>query len=143
VQIRREQMKALQQGAISDLACRLAADLREKLGGLLVLLPERAVPLSELQPRELEAMVRQCLERALDLGFNGERDLAKFTTLCFLLGPRFDAIPAFQNVIADSRIPVDRRLEEIYTRTTEKDWEQATEAYKRHVWGGKSDSHAP
>jgi hypothetical protein len=136
VRIRREQMKALRRGAISDLARRLAADLREKLGELLVLLPGHAVKLAELQPNQIEAMVRVCLERGLDHGFENENALAKFTTLCFLLGPKFDELPAFQNVIDDHLTLLDRRLDEIYTRTTEKDWEEAALAYDRHRWGG-------
>lgn len=141
VLIRLEQMKALQRGAILDLARMLGADLREKLDGLLVVLQDRAVRLSELEPKQVEAMVLECLERAQTHGFTGERALAKFTVLCFLLGSRFDEIPAFKNVLADNRVSVDQRLETIYSRTTEQDWEQATEAYKRHGWGGKSESH--
>lgn len=132
--IRPEQMKQFIASDDADFAARLAGVLRQQLGGLLVLFPERNVPLSELKHSVLDVIIRRGMCRARAYGLESERSRSQFITLRFMLGPRFDEFPPFRKVLTDKSIPATQLLDEIYTRTTEQDWVQAIAGYDRHSW---------
>jgi hypothetical protein len=52
----------------------------------------------------------------------------------FIIAPNFDQQPGIHRVLTDASLPPDRRVDDLYARTTDADWEEAADHPDESVW---------
>lgn len=88
----------------------------------------------DLSPVELKKRVLFGLTKAKRYGFKRQASLAGFVAIMFRIGPGFDEHPSIRRVLADSTVPPDFRITELWSRTTERDWDEAVALSQKTAW---------
>ncbi len=116
MKIRREQKEALREIALELLPRRVRAMLREHL-------PEQR---EALDGEDGLARVEAAVERARERGFTGERDVAKFVMLGFVLGEGFAAEPWAAKILDDPRLETPtERIEALWAEAKARELDDA------------------
>lgn len=78
-----------------------------------------------LSDAELLRRVEIGIERAKGYGMTWDATITGFVAIMFEVAPTFDEQPAIRDVLLDGRIPADVRIDALWDRTTEEDWDEA------------------
>lgn len=111
--LRTAQVEALQRAA---LARNLVQHLRET--------EPKAV--DGLTDEEIRVRAAAALEKAATYGIHEDGDASAFAALTFTIAPRFDEHPALAKVLRDPSIPAEDRIDQLFERTTDNDWDEAS-----------------
>jgi hypothetical protein len=87
---------------------------------------EHPEAVSELSDSEILSRIESGIERARAHDLNGGAIVA-FVTLMFTVAPDFDQHPKVRKVLSESALSPAARMQRIFERTTEDDWEQIAE----------------
>ncbi|WNG62309.1 hypothetical protein F0U59_52150 [Archangium gephyra] len=82
----------------------------------------------------LRDMVVAGLERARGHGLRTPENLTAFVSIMFEIAPNFDEHPAIAKVLRDSSIPIDERMDALFTKLPPSAWEQAERCYDPEAW---------
>ncbi len=86
---------------------------------------EHADAVRDLDEVELLRRVTLGIARAEAHGLTWDAAITGFVAIMFEVSPTFDEQPAIGQVLADARIPADMRIDALWERTTDQDWEEA------------------
>jgi hypothetical protein len=89
----------------------------------------------DLPPAELSSRVLFGLTKAKRYGFRRQSSLAGFVAIMFRIGPNFDEHPAIREVLTDQAVPPDLRISDLWSRTSESDWDEAVASSQKGTWG--------
>lgn len=96
---------------VGDLARHLRAEHGEAVAGL--------------DDAELERRIRIGVARAEYYGMDADAAIFGFVAMMFEVAPTFDRQPAIRRVLRDDSIPPDLRIDALWDRTTDEDWDEA------------------
>lgn len=102
--------------------------------------PEAVEAISD---EELVRRVGLGIARAEAHGLTWDSSITAFVAMMFEVAPTFDEQPAIARVLKDESIPANRRIDALWDRTTDEDWDEAearagsAEAF----WIGASAGH--
>jgi hypothetical protein len=131
LKIRGKQMRVL---ADESFVRRLAVRLRKTHSKLPVILLAGVTTVGQIpEPRLLE-MVRTGVARARSYGLTDETSLATFVFLMFFVAPNFDEHPLIARVLADARIRPDSRVDELWEKIGDGNFEAARRNYSPGAW---------
>jgi hypothetical protein len=133
--IRPEQREAFKETEEAAFAESLCAYLRERHGDTKVLLPGGESSVAGLADGELYAMVARGLRRAARYGLTSRASLRAFIVLMFLAAPNFDEHPIISHALCDEWTPPDDRLEGLWEKTNDQNWEAVRADYDPEAWG--------
>lgn len=86
---------------------------------------EHAEDVDGLPDGELLARVTIGIARAQSYGLTFDEEITAFVAMMFAVGPTFDDQPAIRAVLTDDRLPPNWRIDALWDRTTDDDWEEA------------------
>ncbi len=132
--IREDQFAAFDSVAEKDLQDRTIEHLRENHSEEIVILPDGEFSIQEIPDERLLEMVKLGFKRARKFGFTWESNLVSFVVLMFTIAPNFDDQPAINKVLSDESIEADLRLDTVWERTNDEDWEMVNEQYETEYW---------
>jgi hypothetical protein len=132
--IRTEQLEAFQPAADAALEARVVEYLREEHAEEIVRMPWGDFSIDELPEEVLLAMVREGFRRARRYGLSWEATLTAFVVMMISVAPNFDEHPLIRRVLADEQIEPNARVERLWERTTDENWEAARENYDADAW---------
>jgi len=132
--IRPEQFTAFQSVAEADFEHRILEHLREHHADETVRLPEGDFTIEKLSDERMLELIRYGLKRARGYGTTWESSLTSFVVLMFVVAPNFDEQPAIKEVLKDESIEANLRIEEVWEKTSENDWNKSAEQYNREAW---------
>jgi hypothetical protein len=94
----------------------------------------------ELSDAELRARIQHGFARARAWGLTWEYSLTLFVAHMITINPRFDDQPAIRRVLQDTSLPANERMDAMFDRVTDEDWDEAArmvdpEAYWRAAVG--------
>lgn len=134
LKIRPEQFTAFQSVAEADFEKRLAQYLCEAHPKVIVQLPDSTSALGQMADDRLGRIVRSGVARARDYGLRSEAAISGFIVLLFITAPNFDSHPLIRRILQQSEIAPDARLELIWERTTDQNWEAVEQHYDPQAW---------
>ncbi|HLM02671.1 MAG TPA: hypothetical protein VK400_16575 [Pyrinomonadaceae bacterium] len=114
-----------------------AKTLQEKYEDDFEQLPEGMFIVEQLPDEILLGMVRSGIARARNYEMSWESSLTAFVVLMFVIAPNFDQHPNIQRVLKDTTIVPDERIDHLWERTSEEDWEKVAQHYDSSAWGIK------
>lgn len=133
--IRPEQFAAFKAVAETAFVTRLAERVREKHADVVIELPNGSSAVKQLPDDVLQAMVEQGIARARGYGMSWESTLTAFVAIMFVAAPNFDEHPLIQRVLKDESAPPDSRIDQLWDRTSDQNWEAVERNYDPSAWG--------
>lgn len=115
LKISKQQLDALGQEKRAAYARDLARYLRAEHGDAV----------RDLSDVELRRRVRIGIARAERYGITWDSTITAFVAIMFEIAPTFDEQAAIRRVLEDARIAPDTRVNALWARTTDLDWEEA------------------
>jgi hypothetical protein len=135
LKIRAEQFDAFQPVAEAAFIRRVVEHLREHHADVVIQLPNEVALVKQIAGERLCAMLGQGIRRARDYGMSWESSISAFVVLMFVTAPNFDKHPLIQRVLKDERVAANSRMDQLWERTTEENWEVVRENYETTAWG--------
>jgi hypothetical protein len=86
---------------------------------------EHADAVRALDDAELLRRVHVGVARAEAYGMTWDATITAFVAMMFEIAPTFDEQPGIARVLHDERVPPDTRVDALWDRTTEEDWDEA------------------
>src|SRR5438094_1256738 len=124
LRIRTEQLEAFQPVAEASFESRVIDYLHAEHEDALIRSSSRTLPIAQLADEDLIQMVRRRIKKAREYGIRWESSLTAFVVLTFIVGANFDEQPAIRQVLTDEQVEPDLRIDQLWERTTEQDWEE-------------------
>lgn len=108
----------------------------------LYLREEHADEVGGLSDKELLARVNVAIARALTYELTWDESITAFVAIMFVVAPTFDEQPAIRAVLRDERVPPNLRIDALWERTTDEDWDEAEKAAERaeDFWRGATSA---
>ncbi len=78
-----------------------------------------------LDDAELQRRVHIGIARAEAYGMTWDSTITAFVALMFEIAPTFDRQAAIRRVLDDARLPPDTRVDALWARTSDEDWDEA------------------
>jgi hypothetical protein len=116
LKIRAQQIESLQGGVNRDFARRISPGIRDGF-------PDET---SEFGDQELLEYIEGTIARAQGYGLATDNELVTFVQLTLTVAEDFDTKGVFKKTFTDESIDNDRRLDEMFRRTTDDDWLEAS-----------------
>ena len=135
--IRPEQLEAFQSVADRVFVRQMVEYLRENHAGALVYLPDGSIAVEQIPDEILYEMVRNGIARARSYGLSWESTVGAFVVLMIVIAPNFDEHPLIQRILTDESVPENDRIDELWGRTSEQNWEAAEKSYDANAWNLK------
>ncbi len=88
---------------------------------------EQPETVAEIADEEIRRRAALGIRRAQGHGIDQPEAITAYVSLMFLVAPDFDVHPKIGKVLADASVPAAQRMKQIFTRTSESDWEEAAE----------------
>ena len=99
-----------------------------------VTLPTSALEIRSLPPEQLQDMVRIGIHRARFFGLASRSALISYLVTMFLTAPNFDENPIVRSILKDWSIVPDRRMDELWKRTSDPDWVAVRRSLNPKAW---------
>jgi len=115
IKISKRQMAVIDSSVEEAYARDMARYLREEH-------PEDVAGLSDEQ---LYGRVHVAIARAVRYDLTWDTSITAFVAIMFAVAPNFDEQPAIRAVMSDERVPPNLRIDALWDRTTDDDWEEA------------------
>lgn len=132
--IRQEQMRAFQEVADKAFISQTADFLREKHADATLNLPEGGFIVAQISDEILHQLVGNGMARARRYGMKQKSSLEAFVVLMVLVAPNFDGHPLIRKVLTDPSVPPDSRIDALWKRTRDENWQAAAARYDRTAW---------
>jgi len=88
---------------------------------------EHPEAVAELRDAEILRRVRLGISRARSHDLTSEGAITAFVTLMFLIAPNFDQHPRIRKALDNPSVEPDQRIQQIFQKTAEADWDEAAE----------------
>ena len=88
---------------------------------------EQAEAVAGLSDAEIKRRALMAISRAERHELDQPEAITAFASLMFLVAPDFDAQPNIAKALSDTDVPAALRLTEIFSKTSEADWDEAAE----------------
>ena len=137
--IRPEQFHVFQPVAEAAFVRRVLEHLLERHSKVVVQLPNEVVPIKHVSNEKLFRVVRNGILRARAYGLGWESSVTAFVVLMFIAAPNFDEHPLIQRILKDERVPADSRIDELWERTSDENWEVVRKNYDVTAWGADAE----
>lgn len=137
--IRPEQFEVFQPVAEAAFARRVVEHLREDHAETVIQLPNEVVLVKQISDERLYEMVRNGIARARGYGIDWESAVTAFVVLMFVAAPNFDKHPLIQRVLKDERVEANSRVDRLWERTSEENWEAIKKNYDPAAWEPESE----
>jgi hypothetical protein len=134
LKIRQQQFEIFQPVAEAAFVRRLSEYLKIKHAGVAVQLPKGITTVEQLPEKLLHEMVQNGIARGRAYGMRWRSTLSAFVTLLFVTAPNFDSHPLIERVLKDESTPPDNRIDQLWDRTTEQNWEAVKQNYDAGAW---------
>jgi hypothetical protein len=132
--IRPEQLEVFQPIAEAAFERRVTTYLRENHDDTIVVLPTGEHEVKDLDDETLLKMVCTGIARSRSYGMTWESSITAFVVLMFTIAPNFDAHPLINRALRDDKVEPNARVEEMWDRTTEENWQTAKDSYDAGAW---------
>ena len=140
--IRREQFEVFRHVAESAFVRRVVEHLRENIADVVIQLPNEVILVKQVSDERLYRMVSLGIARARDYGMAWESSVTAFVVLMFVADPNFDKHPLIERVLRDERVEADSRVDQLWERTSEDNWEAIRKNYDPTAWEPDSEGVA-
>lgn len=137
--IRREQFELFQPVAESAFVKRVVEHLRTHHADVVIQLPNEVILVKQISDERLHRMVSRGMTRARDYGMDWESSVTAFVVLMFVAAPNFDKHPLIERVLRDERVEVNSRVDQLWERTSEDNWEAIRKNYDPTAWEPDSE----
>lgn len=137
--IRPEQFEVFQPVAEAAFVRRIVELLREDHSDVVIQFPNEVVLVKQLSDERLYSMVRVGIARAREYGMDWESSVTAFVVLMIVAAPNFDKHPLVQRVLKDERVEANSRIDQLWERTSEENWEAVRKNYDPAAWGPDSE----
>lgn len=141
--IRPEQLEAFRPAADAAFLQQVVDYVRDEHDDQAVQLTSGAFTVAQLPDDVLRELVRCGFERARAYGMTWESSITTFVILMFVVAPNFDEHPVIRHILRDGRVPPDSRLDELWERTSDENWEAAARKYSPSAWSPRAQAVAP
>jgi hypothetical protein len=135
--LRPEQLEAFWPVMEAAYAEEITGYLREAHPGARVRVLDRRCTLAEVSDEILYEMVRGGVARAHEYGFKAETTIREFVVLMVTAAPNFDEYPPIQDILSDTTLPIDCRLQQLQERISQKEWARVKQHYDASAWNVK------
>lgn len=132
--IRDDQMEAFQETAEAAFAKSIVEYIKENHGEEIVQIPAGKCKVTHLPEDIFYQMVRKSLQRAKRYEFSLRPTLKAYVVLRFVVAPNFDDHPIIKRVLTDENVPADERIDQLWDKTSEQNWEAAEQNYDANSW---------
>ncbi|MBE7543326.1 MAG: hypothetical protein M9913_18430 [Bryobacteraceae bacterium] len=88
---------------------------------------EQPEAVAELRDPEILRRVHLGIDRARTHDLDSDGAITAFVTLMFLVAPNFDQHPRIRKALDNPSAEPDQRIQQIFERTAEADWDEAAE----------------
>lgn len=140
--IRREQFEVFHHVAETAFVRRVGEHLRENIADAVIQLPNEVILVKQISDERLYRMVRHGIARARDYGMDWESSVTAFVVLMFVAAPNFDKHPLIERVLRDERVEANSRVDQLWERTSEDNWEAIRKNYDSTAWEPDSEGGA-
>jgi hypothetical protein len=137
LKIRSEQFETLQQAAETVFVRRTVEYLQKEHADLVVQITKGTFRVKELPYETLHEMTRNGIARAREYGISWQSKLVAFVALVFATAPNFDDHPLVHQILQDEKVPPNSRIDELWERTSDQDWEMVKRSYDANAWNLK------
>ncbi|HKP85579.1 MAG TPA: hypothetical protein VJZ26_05765 [Blastocatellia bacterium] len=134
LKIRAEQFEVFQPVAESAFVRRVAEHLRDNHADVMVRLPNEVILVKQISDDRLRGMAKEGMARAREYGMDWESAVTAFVVLMFVAAPNFDKHPLIQRILRDERTPANSRIDQLWERTSEENWEAVRKNYDPTAW---------
>jgi hypothetical protein len=134
LKIRAEQFEVFQPVAEAAFVRRVVEHLRDHHSDVVVQLPNEVILIKQISDEKLRGMAKGGMARARDHGMDWESAVTAFVVLMFVAAPNFDKHPLVQRVLKDERVDANSRIDQLWERTTEENWEAVRKNYDPTAW---------
>jgi hypothetical protein len=132
--IRPEQLEVFKPVAEVAFRRRVVDYLQENHPQVAVQLPNGITTINQIPEEIIHKMVENGIEKARSYGMTWESSLTSFVVLMFVAAPNFDEHPLIQRGLRDESVEVDSRINKLWDRTSEQNWEAVKEKYDANAW---------
>jgi hypothetical protein len=132
--IRSTQMATLDQQAEQVFVHQLADYLRNTHANVTVRTPVATVPIAEMTAPALLELVSIGVDRARTYQLTWQSSLAAFVVLMFLAAPNFDRHPHVRQILEDTSVGSEDRVDEVCQQLPAAAWRQIRERYDSSDW---------
>jgi hypothetical protein len=134
LKIRPEQFAVFQPVAEHAFIRRVVEHLRENHPDVVVQFASGVMLIKQIGDEKLHALVKRGIARARALGMDWESGITAFVVLLFIAAPNFDQHPLIQRVLKDERVAANIRVEQLWERISEENWEAVRKNYDARGW---------
>jgi hypothetical protein len=134
LKIRPEQFAVFQPIAERAFVRRVVEHLRENHPDVVVQFPNQVMLVKQISDEQFYTLVRRGIARARTLDMDWESAITAFIVLLFVAAPNFDQHPLIQRVLKDERVSANLRIEQLWERTSEENWEAVRKNYDVKAW---------
>jgi hypothetical protein len=132
--IRQEQFEVFQTVAEAAFVRRVVEHLRTHHGDVVIQLPNEVVLVKQIADERLHRIARQGVRRARGYGMDWESGVTAFVVLMFVAGPNFDKHPLVERILRDERVAANSRIDQLWERTSDDNWEAVRNNYDPAAW---------
>jgi hypothetical protein len=86
---------------------------------------EHAEDVERYSDEDLRRRVDVAIARAVKYELTWDESITAFVAIMFAVAPNFDEQPAIRAVMNDERVPPNLRIDALWDRTSDEDWEDA------------------
>jgi hypothetical protein len=134
LKIRPEQMEVFQPAAEAAFVRRVVEHLREHNSDAVIHLPNEVALVKQISEETLYAMARNGIARAREYGMEWESSVTVFFVVMVVTAPNFDSHPLIQRILKDENVDPNCRIDQLWERTSEENWEAVKKNYDPQAW---------
>lgn len=134
LKIRADQVAVFQPVAEAAFVRRVVEHLREHHAEVVVQLPNEVMLVKQISDERLSGLAGAGIGRARAYGMDWESAVTAFVVLMFVAAPNFDAHPLIGRILKDERVPANSRIDRLWERTSDENWEAARKNYDVAAW---------
>ncbi|HST23420.1 MAG TPA: hypothetical protein VLR90_20070, partial [Blastocatellia bacterium] len=113
---------------------RVAEHLRDNHSDAVVQFPNEVILVKQIADERLRRVAHDAVTRARTYGLSWESAVTAFVVLMFVTAPNFDEHPLIQRILKDERVPANSRIDQLWERTTDENWEAVRKNYDPTAW---------
>jgi hypothetical protein len=132
-----EQFEVFQPVAEAAFVRRVVEHLRADHANVVLRLPNEVALLKQTSDERLREMVKNAVARARGYGLDWEASVTAFVVLMFVAAPNFDEHPLIHRVLKDGRVDANSRVDQLWERTSEENWDAVAKNYDPTAWGSE------
>ena len=134
LKIRPEQMEVFREAAEASFIRRVAQYLREHHSSVAVQLLSGVTTIEQIPEKTLFEIVKNGIARARGYRMSWESELSAFVVLMVVTAPNFDDHPLIRRILMDEKIDPNSRIDQLWEKTSEQNWEAVKQKYDAGAW---------